>query len=149
MWLFLLFFTGLLANLPLVILAAILIVAVYDLIDFAQFRWLYQIRRSEFWLALLTTFGVLTIGLLQTILLAVVLSLLGVIARITRPHDAVLLLDPETDLFVEKAALAPVELMPGLIVYRFDAPLFFANAPPFLEQARKLINSANTRCGGS
>ena len=142
--LFLLFLTGLLANLPLVILAAVLIVAVWGLIDFAQFRWLYQIHRGEFWLALLTMFGVLTIGLLQTILLAVVLSLFGVIARISKPHDAVLLHDQENDLFVEVEphGAVQVELTPGLIVYRFDAPLFFANAPRFLEQARQLIASA-------
>jgi high affinity sulfate transporter 1 len=142
--LFLLFLTGLLANLPLLTLAAILIVAVWGLIDFDQFRWLWKVRRSEFWLAMLTALGVLTIGLLQTILFAVIFSLLGVIARISRPHDAVLHHDVERDLFVEQDTdgSADVELMPGLIVYRFDAPLFFANAPLFLEQARSLIAKA-------
>lgn len=142
--LFLLFLTGLLANLPLVILAAILIVAVWGLIDFEQLQWLWKVRRSEFWLAIVTALGVLTVGLLQTILLAVVFSLLGVIARISRPHDAVLHHDLERDLFVEKESdgTDEVELMPGLIVYRFDAPLFFANAPIFLEQARRLIAQA-------
>lgn len=142
--LFLLFLTGLLANLPLVILAAILIVAVWGLIDFPQLRWLWQVRRSEFWLALLTALGVLTIGLLQTILIAVVLSLLGVIARISRPHDAVLHHDAENDLFVEMETDGTdrVEFAPGLIVYRFDAPLFFANSTRFLEQARRLIAEA-------
>ncbi len=142
--LFLLFLTGLLANLPLVILGAILIVAVWGLIDFAQLRWLWQVRRSEFWLALVTALGVLTVGLLQTIFLAVVFSLLGVIARISRPHDAVLHHDAERDLFIEKESdgTDEVELMPGLIVYRFDAPLFFANATIFLEQARRLIAQA-------
>jgi SulP family sulfate permease len=142
---FLLFLTGLLANLPLVILAAILIVAVWGLIDFDQLAWLWKVRRSEFWLAMLTALGVLTIGLLQTILLAVIFSLLGVIARISRPHDAILHHDAERDLFVEKETDGSddVELMPGLIVYRFDAPLFFANAPTFLEQARRLIAKAD------
>ncbi|MCB0055971.1 MAG: SulP family inorganic anion transporter [Caldilineaceae bacterium] len=142
---FLLFLTGLLTNLPLVTLAAILIVAVWGLIDFAQLRWLYRVRRSEFWLAMLTAFGVLTVGLLQTILLAVVLSLLGVIARMSRPHDAVLSHDAAQDLFVEREIdprTTDVELLPGLIVYRFDAPLFFANAPYFLDRARALIDSA-------
>ena len=77
--LFLLFLTGLLASLPLVILAAILIVAVWGLIDFEQLAWLWKVRRSEFWLATMTALGVLTVGLLQTILLAVVFSLLDVI----------------------------------------------------------------------
>lgn len=142
--LFLLFLTGLLANLPLLILAAILIVAVWGLIDFDQLAWLWRVRRSEFWLALLTALGVLTIGLLQTIFLAVIFSLVGVIARISRPHDAVLHHDVESDLFVEQETdgSAPVELLPGLIVYRFDAPLFFANASRFMEQARLLIECA-------
>jgi high affinity sulfate transporter 1 len=142
---FLLFFTGLLANLPLLVLAAILIVAVWGLIDFEQLAWLWRVRRDEFWLALLTGLGVLTIGLLQTILLAVFFSLLGVIGRISRPHDAVLHHDAESDLFVEQDTdgSVPVELLPGLIVYRFDAPLFFANAPRFLEQARRLIACAD------
>ena len=144
--LFLLFFTGLLANLPLLVLAAILIVAVWGLIDFAQFAWLWKVRRSEFWLALLTALGVLTIGLLQTIFLAVIFSLVGVIGRISRPHDAVLHHDQGRDLFVERDTdgSAPVELLPGLIVYRFDAPLFFANAPRFLDQARRLIACAES-----
>jgi high affinity sulfate transporter 1 len=141
---FLLFLTGLLANLPLFTLAAILIVAVWGLIDFDQLRWLWRMRRSEFWLALLTALGVLTIGLLQTILFAVIFSLLGVIARISRPHDAILHRDVDRNLFVEKETDGSddVEFMPGLIVYRFDAPLFFANAPLFLEQARSLIAQA-------
>lgn len=142
---FLLYFTGLLTNLPLVTLAAILIVAVWGLIDFAQLRWLYRVRRSEFWLAILTALGVLTVGLLQTILLAVVLSLLGVIARMSRPHDAVLAHDTAQDIFVEREIdprATDVELLPGLIVYRFDAPLFFANAPYFLDRARSLIDAA-------
>jgi high affinity sulfate transporter 1 len=143
---FLLFFTGLLTNLPTVTLAAILTVAVWGLIDFAQFRWLYAVRRSEFWLAIVTMLGVLTLGLLQTILLAVVLSLLGVIARMSRPHDAVLAHDPMQDVFVELETdgTDSVELEPGLIVYRFDAPLFFANAPYFLEQANSLIAAAQS-----
>jgi high affinity sulfate transporter 1 len=143
--LFLLFLTGLLAALPLLVLAAILIVAVWGLIDFDQLRWLWKVRRSEFWLAMLTALGVLTIGLLQTIFLAVIFSLLGVIGRISRPHDAVLHHDTTRDLFVEKETDGSdqVELMPGLIVYRFDAPLFFANAPRFLEQARRLIAAAD------
>ena len=62
----------------------------------------------------------------------------------SRPHDAVLHHDAERDRFVERESDGSdqVELMPGLIVYRFDAPLFFANAPRFLEQARRLIAQA-------
>ncbi len=76
---FLLFFTPLLAPLPTVALGAIIIVASLGLIDFAAFRFLRKVRRFEFWLAVVTTFGVLTVGVLQGILVAVVLSLINVI----------------------------------------------------------------------
>lgn len=142
--LFLLFFAGALAKLPLVVLAAVLIVAVWGLIDFAAFRRLWQVRRGEFWLAVAAAGGVVAIGLLEAILLAVVLSLIGVIARVSRPHDAVLRPQAGLDGLGEcrPDAAEPVEAAPGLVVYRFDAPLFFANSEFFLEQARRLIARA-------
>lgn len=142
--LFLLFFAGAPAALPLVVLAAVLIVAVWGLIDFAAFRRLWQVRRGEFWLALIAAAGVVIIGLLEAILLAVVLSLVGVIARVSRPHDAVL--RPVAGLVglaeFRPAVAEPVEAAPGLVIYRFDAPLFFANSEFFLEEARRLIARA-------
>ena len=87
---FLLFLTPLLAPLPTVALGAIIIVASIGLIDIPAFRYLRTVRRSEFILALVTAFGVLTVGVLQGILVAVVLSLVNVIYHISRPHDALL-----------------------------------------------------------
>jgi high affinity sulfate transporter 1 len=138
---FLLFFTPLLAPLPTVALGAIIIVASIGLIDLAAFRFLRQVRSAEFWLAVVTAFGVLTVGILQGILVAVVLSLINVIYHISRPHDALLdgveanggtvyrgIGDKETSL-----------TEPGLIVYRFDAPLVFANASYFTERLQELV----------
>ena len=73
---FLLFLTPLLAPLPTATLGAIIIVASLGLIDIAAFRFLRQVRRSEFWLAIVTAFGVLCVGVLWGILVAVVLSLI-------------------------------------------------------------------------
>ncbi len=76
---FLLFLTPLLAPLPTVTLGAIIIVASLGLIDIAAFRFLRKVRPGEFWLAVVTTFGVLTVGILQGILIAVMLSLINII----------------------------------------------------------------------
>ena len=72
---FLLFFTPLLAPLPTVVLGAIIIVASFGLLDVYSFKFLRKVRRAEFWLAIVTLFGVLTVGILQGILVAVTLSL--------------------------------------------------------------------------
>ena len=141
---FLLFFTPLLAPLPTVALGAIIIVASLGLIDLAAFRFLRKVRRTEFWLAVVTAFGVLTVGILAGILLAVVLSLINVIYHISRPHDALL---DDMDAMggtvyrgVNDKETALTE--PGLIVYRFDAPLVFANAAFFTERLEDLIANA-------
>jgi SulP family sulfate permease len=141
---FLLFLTPLLAPLPTVALGAIIIVASIGLLDFPAFRFLRRVRTAEFWLAVVTVFGVLTIGILQGILVAVMLSLINVIYHISRPNDALL---DELDAgggtvyrAVTDTATALTE--PGLIVYRFDAPLVFANAGFFTERLEGLIAKA-------
>ena len=141
---FLLFFTPLLAPLPTVALGAIIIVASIGLIDIPAFHFLRQVSSSEFWLAVVTAFGVLTVGVLQGILVAVVLSLVNILYHLRHPHDALLddmnvaggtiyrgVTDKETAL-----------TEPGLIVYRFDAPLIFANAAFFTERLEDMITNA-------
>jgi SulP family sulfate permease len=142
---FLLFFTPLLAPLPTVALGAIIIVASLGLIDIAAFRFLRKVRRFEFWLAVVTAFGVLTVGVLQGILVAVVLSLINVIYHISRPHDALLdELDASGGTVYRGVADNDSALTePGLIVYRFDAPLVFANAAFFTERLEELIAKAD------
>ena len=141
---FLLFFTPLLAPLPTVALGAVIIVASLGLIDIAAFRFLRQVRPAEFWLAVVTAFGVLTVGVLAGILLAVVLSLTTILYRISRPHDA-LLDDVDTAGGTVYRGVADKETAltePGLIVYRFDAPLVFANAAFFTERLAELVANA-------
>jgi len=143
---FLLFFTPLLAPLPTVALGAIIIVAVFEFLDIAAFRFLRQVRSAEFWLAVVTAFGVLTVGILQGILVAVMLSLINVIFHISRPHDA-LLEDINASGGTVYRGVADKETVmtePGLIVYRFDAPLVFANAAYFTERLEELIANAGT-----
>jgi len=147
---FLLFFTPLLAPLPTVVLGAIIIIASLGLLDVAAFRFLRRVRRAEFWLAVVTAFGVLTVGILQGILVAVVLSLVNVIYHISRPHDALLDdVDAAGGTIYRGVADKETALTePGLIVYRFDAPLVFANAAFFTERLETLIANAGSglRC---
>ena len=141
--LFLLFFTSLLQNLPTVVLGAIIIVASISLIDIQEFRSLNLVRHSEFYLSLFTLFGVLVIGIVAGIVLAVIFSLLDFIYHIYRPHSSVLGTIDEVD---EQHWIAPggcSQVMPGLIVYGFYAPLFFANAPYLMAQIRNLISTAD------
>jgi SulP family sulfate permease len=141
---FLLFFTPLLEPLPTVALGAIIIVASIGLIDLAAFRFLRLVRSAEFWLAVVTTFGVLTVGVVQGILVAVILSLVNVIYHLRRPHDALLDdVDASGGTVYRGVADKDTGLTePGLIVYRFDAPLVFANAAFFTERLDDLIANA-------
>lgn len=138
---FLLFFTPLLAPLPTVVLGAIIIVASFGLLDVYSFRFLRKVRRAEFLLALVTLFGVLTVGILQGIFVAVTLSLINVILRISRPHDAVLD-EVETGggvVYKDVGESTTEQAEPGLLVYRFDAPLVFANAAYFTQRLETLV----------
>lgn len=138
---FLLFFTPLLEPLPTVVLGAIIIIATLGLIDIPAFRFLRQVRPTEAWLAVATMIGVLALGVLQGILIAVVLSLINVIFHISRPHDA-LLDEVEAGggvVYREVVDNDPVMTEPGLIVYRFDAPLVFANAAYFSQRVGELV----------
>ena len=141
---FLLFLTPLLAPLPTVALGAIIIVASLGLIDLPAFRFLRRVRSGEFWLAVVTALGVLTVGVLQGILVAVMLSLVNVLYHISRPHDA-LLDDVDASGGTVYRGVADKETAltePGLIVYRFDAPLVFANAAFFTERLEELLANA-------
>jgi SulP family sulfate permease len=145
---FLLFFTSILQNLPTVVLGAVIIVASSSLIDVQEFRNLNLVRHSEFYLSLLTLFGVLVIGIVAGIALAVGFSLFEFIRRTYRPHTSVL---GKIDGVEGYHGIGPDgynQIVPGLIVYGFDAPLFFANAPYLMAQIRDLVSKADqpVRC---
>jgi len=139
---FLLWFTHLLESLPQMVLGVIIIAAAISLIEIKPLLQVYRVRRVEFFLALVTLIGVLIIGVMAGILVAVLLALIVVIGRISRPHDAVLGAVKGVDGYQDIEAYANSETEPGLIVYRFDAPLFFANADYFLNQVQELIDEA-------
>ena len=134
---FLLFLTPLLAHLPTVSLAAILIFGGWNLVEFKAMRRIYLHYPSAAAIAALTTFGVLAAGVVSGSLLGVILSLLTLINRISHPPDAVLRELPGHG-FHDVGDTAG-QTLPGLLVYRFYAPLLFSNCGYFSERIHGLI----------
>jgi SulP family sulfate permease len=124
----LLFLTPLFAPLPKSALAGVIIVVAFGLLDPAAFRALARVDRSEVLLALATAVIVVAVGVIAGVLVTVVLSLFLVAVRATQPRRTFLVRVPGTDSFRSVDTVSDGIAVPGLVVYRFDAPLFFANA---------------------
>jgi MFS superfamily sulfate permease-like transporter len=139
--LLLVFGTGLVHDLPLSTLAAIVIVAVLGFIDVVAARRLRRWRGSEFALAMAAFAGVTVLGVLWGVGIAIALSLLNFIRRAWRPHDAVLARVDNLKGYHDTERYPHARRIPGLVLYRFDAPLFFANADYFRERVRALARS--------
>jgi high affinity sulfate transporter 1 len=133
---------GALRDLPLPMLAAIVITAAIGLIDVAAVRRLWRVRRSEFVLWLAAFLGVALLGVLVGIFIAILLSLADFVRRAWRPHDAVLGREDELKGYHDIDRHPSARLIPGLLLYRFDAPLFFANAGYFRRRVRRLVGEA-------
>ena len=131
----LLFARPVLAGFPDAALGAIVIYAAIRLIDIQAFRRLLAFRRSEMLLALATCAGVLALGILYGVLLAIGLSVAELLWRVARPHDAVLGRVPGLAGMHDVDDYPDAQTIPGLVVYRYDAPLFFANAADFRRRA--------------
>ena len=141
--LLLLFAPGALRDLPLPILAAIVITAAIGLIEVTAIRLLYRVRRSEFVLWLAAFGGVALLGVLWGIFVAILLSLADFVRRAWRPHDAVLGREDELKGYHDIDRHPTARRIPGLLLYRFDAPLFFANAGYFHRRVRRLVAEAS------
>lgn len=128
-----------LARFPDASLAAVVVYAGLRLIDVAEFVRIARYRRTELLIALATTFGVLVLGVLDGVLVAVSLSLIDVFRRVARPHDAVEGLVPDLAGMHDVDDYDGAVVVPGLLVYRYDAPLFFANADNFLSRVRASV----------
>ena len=138
----LLFLTGLFEDLPTAVLAGIVIVAGLGLFDVKDFSALWRIRRSEFWLGAATVLSVLVLGMLGGIAFAIGLSLIAALARAVRPHTAELGLVDGTDTFRDIDRHSDAHPIPGLLIYRIDDELFFANAAFFVRDVKaRLIAS--------
>ena len=131
----LLFLRPVLAGFPIAALGAIVIYAALRLIDVGEYRRLSQFRRSEVILALATTAAVLVFGLLYGVLVAVALSVHDLLRRVARPHDGILGYVPGLAGMHDVDDYPEALTVPGLVVYRYDSPLFFANAEDFKRRA--------------
>ena len=131
---------GVLANFPMAALGALVVYAALRLVDLPEFKRLGRFRRSELILALATTAAVLVLGVLYGVLVAIVLSILDLLRRVARPHDAVQGFVPGVPGMHDIEDYPEASLEPGLLVYRYDAPLFFANAENFRERAMAAVD---------
>jgi SulP family sulfate permease len=130
--------------LPRCVLAAVVFVIAVRLIDLKGLREIRRESPGEFWLAVLTTAVVVTVGVEQGIVLAMVLSLLRIVHHSYHPHTGVLVETERGDWRTELAAPGALT-EPGLAVYRFGAPLFYANANRFSDEILRLADQNKSK----
>ncbi len=138
----LLFVPGLVRNLPQSALAAIIITAAFSLFDLAALRRLWSVRREEFMLALVAILGVALIGVLEGIVIAVLLSIIQFFYRAWQPHYAIMGKTPQTAGYHDVTRYPDAEQIPGLLMLRWDAPIFFPNANIFRKVVREQVANA-------
>jgi high affinity sulfate transporter 1 len=131
---------GVLSNFPMAALGALVVYAALRLVDVPEFKRLARFRHSELVLALATTASVLLFGVLYGVLVAIALSILDLLRRVARPHDAVLGFVPGVAGMHDVDDYPNADPEPGLVIYRYDAPLFFANAENFRERALAAVD---------
>ena len=140
----LLFLRPLLALFPKAALGAIVIFAALKLIEVSEFLRLRRFRRTEFALAIITTIAVLATDILVGVAVAVGLSVIDLFARVARPHDAVQGKVPKLPGLHDIEDWEGATTIPGLLIYRYDAPLCFANADNFKRRALEAIAAETT-----
>jgi high affinity sulfate transporter 1 len=129
----LLFFTGLLTNLPKAVLAAIVFAAVYKLVDLRALVRMWKISRIDFYAAAIALVSVLLLGILQGVLLAAIASIFLLLARASQPNVAFLGRLPGTGRYSDSARHEGVERLVGVIAFRPEASLLYINAETILE----------------
>jgi len=129
----------LLAQIPRTALAAVILVAAITIIDVPGFVSLWRISRAECLLAVVAVAGVVVLGVLYGIVIAIALSIAVALANMARPPDAVLGDMPDSEGWVDVDAYPAALTVPGLVVFRFDAPLFFVNAERFSDRVRQVL----------
>ena len=132
----------LLSNFPEAALGAIIIYAATRLIDVAEFRRIARFRRSEVVLSFTAFTGVLVLNILYGVLLAIGVSVAELLRRVARPHDAILGQVQGLAGMHDVDDYPMAHTIPGLVVYRYDSPLFFANADDFKRRALEAADSA-------
>ena len=135
----LLFIPGLVRNMPQPALAAIVIAASITLFDLKALRRFWSIRKSELAFAIICILGVVLVGVLEGIVIAVVISILGFFERAWRPYSAVLGQVEDVPGYHDIERYPEAKQIPGILLIRWDAPLFFANASLFRQTIREKL----------
>jgi high affinity sulfate transporter 1 len=138
----LLFFTGLLTNLPKAVLAGIVFVAVYKLVDIRALFRMWRVSRIDFYAALIALVSVLLLGILQGVLLAALASIFLLLARASRPNIAFLGRLPGTGRYSDSARHEGVEPLAGVIAFRPEASLLYINAETILETVLQVLRTS-------
>lgn len=139
--LFTLFFTGLLTDMPTAVLAGIVFLIGVSLIDLPGMRRLWMRRKNEFVVALITAVTVFAVGVEEGIILAIALSLLDLVRRQYNPGDFVIGQNKAGEP-TYLPAVPGAQSLPGLVVFRYDAELFYANANRFADHFESVISAA-------
>ena len=142
--LLLLFAPALLQDLPNTALAAIVIASAIGLIEVADLRRIYRIQRWEFWLSMACFAGVAVFGAIPGIVLAIVIAVIEFLWDGWRPHSAVLGRVNDVKGYHDISRYPNAHLIPGLVLFRWDAPLFFANAEFFHDRVLDAVASSPT-----
>ncbi len=131
-----------LATFPSAALGAVVVYAAVRLIDVGEFRRIAAFRRSELLIAVVTALSVVVVGVLQGVLIAIGISVLDLLRRVARPHDAIEGYVPGLAGMHDVDDHPDATEVPGLLVYRYDSPLFFANAEDFTTRALAAVDAA-------
>ncbi len=137
----LLFLTEPLAYLPEAVLSAVVFLIGIELIDIKGMHRIFLQRRSEFWVALITTLMVVFVGVEQGIILAIVLSLIDHTRRGYRPKNC-LLVPSESGAWLSQPVASRAQTLDGLIIYKFGHSLYYANAQKLSEDVIHLVNNS-------
>lgn len=143
MALVLLFLTAPLGYLPSTALAAILISSSIGLFDLRSLASYYRVSKPEFRQSVAAMLGVMTVGILPGILIAVGMALLRLLLTVSKPHDALLGRIEGEEEVVNVAEESNAKTIPGLVIYRFDSPILFFNADHFRDRVRHVIREAD------
>ncbi|MCW8275149.1 sulfate permease [Pseudomonas sp. PCH199] len=135
---------NLLQNLPTSALAAVVIASAIGLIEVTDLRRIYRIQRWEFWLSIACTVGVAVLGAIQGIGLAIVIAVIEFLWDAWRPYSAVLGRAEGVQGYHDTKRYPQARLIPGLVLFRWDAPLFFANAELFQDRVLDAVAASPT-----
>jgi len=131
----LLFLTGMLKNLPNVLLACIVFVAIRGLVDLKEFIHLWKMHRTDFFIAMIAVVGVLVFGILKGVLIAAITTLILLIKSVTKPHVAFLGRIPGTKRYTDVSRHPDNEIMPGILLFRVESSILYFN----VENIRVLV----------